>query len=97
MRLHPSFVNEPDDRFAYSHGSMIARTGNGSLACVWFSGSVEGHGDVVGRLSRLRPGGPALLSPAWSPLRTVADGANSAEPAKPGHAKYVAFPLDPGA
>ena len=78
MRLHQSFVNEPDDRFAYSHGSMIARTGDGGLACVWFSGTLEGHGDVVGRLSRLHPGGPALLGPAWSPPQTVADGAGAA-------------------
>src|SRR5680860_1880459 len=80
MRLHQRFVNDPDDDFPFSHGSQIVMVDDRELACVWFSGGLEGHTDVVARLSRLSVDvAPSpFVGPEWSAPQVVVTGGSDA-------------------
>lgn len=41
------FVNEPSDRYPFSHGSNLIALDDDRLVCVWFAGSSEGHADTA--------------------------------------------------
>lgn len=77
MHFSTRQVNLPEDRFPFSHASMLQLSPEGTLACVWFSGSLEGHSDVVARMARLQPAG-AWSGPAWEAAQTIAEQPGSA-------------------
>ena len=80
MRLLQRFINDPSDLHPFSHGSFLFRAGPQELGCVWFSGSLEGHDDVVIRHSVLDgTRSPShLCGPQWSHPRTIAGFENTA-------------------
>lgn len=80
MQLLRRFVNEPNNDFPFSHGSQLSVTGPRELTCVWFSGSLEGHGDVVGRCAHFRCDATSkpFVGPTWSDAITVVKEPNFA-------------------
>ena len=57
-----------------NHAANLTRLPDGSLACVWFGGTMEGMGDISVWLSRLAPG-----APAWSAPERLSDDAGRSE------------------
>lgn len=77
-RLH---VQEPGRADAFlpspvvqNHAANLALLADGSLACVWFGGTMEGMGDISVWSSVLAPG-----SAQWSPARKLSDDAGRSE------------------
>ena len=57
-----------------NHAANLARLADGSLACVWFGGTMEGMGDISIYLSRLEPG-----SDRWSAPEKLSDDPEKSE------------------
>lgn len=57
-----------------NHAANLTRLADGTLACVWFGGTMEGMGDISVYLSRLKPG-----SEQWSPAEKLSDDPTRSE------------------
>lgn len=57
-----------------NHAANLALLADGSLACVWFGGTMEGMGDISIYLSRLAPG-----SDCWSAPEKLSDDPDKSE------------------
>lgn len=57
-----------------NHAANLALLPDGTLACVWFGGTMEGMGDISIYLSRLAPG-----NDAWSTPEKMSDNPNKSE------------------
>lgn len=57
-----------------NHAANLALLADGSLACVWFGGTMEGMGDISIYLSRLAPG-----SDRWSAPEKLSDDPDNSE------------------
>lgn len=75
-RLHPfgegrqtAFLPSP---VVQNHAANLAFLPDGSLACVWFGGTMEGMGDISVYMSELGPAG-------WGPARRLTDDPDRSE------------------
>jgi predicted neuraminidase len=57
-----------------NHAANLCRLPDGTLACVWFGGTMEGMGDISVYMSRLAPG-----SERWSDVEKLSDDAAKSE------------------
>lgn len=57
-----------------NHAANLCWLPDGSLACVWFGGTMEGMGDISIWMSRLKPG-----ARAWSPAERMSAGKDRSE------------------
>lgn len=57
-----------------NHAANLCWLPDGTLACVWFGGTMEGMGDISVWMSRLRPG-----ADRWSPAERLSDRADRSE------------------
>lgn len=57
-----------------NHAANLCWLPDGTLACVWFGGTMEGMGDISVWISRLRPG-----ADAWDPAERLTDRADRSE------------------
>lgn len=57
-----------------NHAANLCWLPDGSLACVWFGGTMEGMGDISIWMSRLKPG-----AAAWTPVEKMSDGKDRSE------------------
>ncbi|WP_109577289.1 exo-alpha-sialidase [Aminobacter sp. AP02] len=57
-----------------NHAANLTLLPDGTLACVWFGGTMEGMGDISIYMSRLAPG-----SDVWSAPETMSDDAQKSE------------------
>lgn len=57
-----------------NHAANLCWLPDGTLACVWFGGTMEGMGDISVWISRLRPG-----ADRWSPAERLSERADRSE------------------
>jgi predicted neuraminidase len=78
LRPHPSEADRTDaflpSPCVQNHAANLAFLPDGTLACVWFGGTMEGMGDISVRMSRLAPG-----AERWSPPERLSDEAGRSE------------------
>lgn len=58
----------------HNHAAFLGWLGDGTLACAWFGGTLEGRSDIFVHLATLAPGGDA-----WSPGVQVSDDPDRSE------------------